>query len=150
MESLGEVGRIQVEEKTAKLLMESLCVECESHKSLTFREFFSLFYWHSHYNNIRPHPQLNHNWNKTAYSIVLRGPIDVKGKGGMVTYFVDKKRSLSSDDAIHNQQGNQQQQQAFKGSARERFLSSDGQQQQQQLTAANKLAGNKSASISTS
>lgn len=29
MESLGEVGRIQVEERTAKLLMECLCNESE-------------------------------------------------------------------------------------------------------------------------
>lgn len=29
---------------------------------------------------------------RLAYSIVRRGPIEVKGKGGMVTYFVDKRQ----------------------------------------------------------
>ncbi|GLJ59633.1 hypothetical protein SUGI_1516680 [Cryptomeria japonica] len=58
MESMGQVGRIQVEEKTAKLLQESLCSE--------------------------------------TYSIVRRGTINVKGKGGMVTYFVDKKAATSA------------------------------------------------------
>lgn len=32
MESLGEVGRIQVEERTAKLLLECLCNDSEYHQ----------------------------------------------------------------------------------------------------------------------
>jgi len=38
------------------------------------------------------------NAKPEAYSIVRRGSIHVKGKGGMVTYFVDKRQQQQNQD----------------------------------------------------
>ena len=89
MESLGEIGRIQVEERTARLLMECLCTESKFCKgaNCTCQGRF-------------PHHLVSSTYQTTntltytrepAYLIERRGPIDVKGKGTMVTYFVDKR-----------------------------------------------------------